>query len=105
MFRDIIVYAVLLLLSQGAGFAFLRDLGEEIVALVINEDECGEILNLNLPDSLHAQLGILEKFNLLDAVLGKDSGGAADRSQIESAVLVASVGHLLAAVALGDHHH
>ena len=42
---------------------------EEVVALVIDEDEGGEVLDLNLPDGFHAELGILHALDALDATL------------------------------------
>jgi hypothetical protein len=39
---------------------------EEVVALVINEDECGEVLYLNLPYCLHAELWIFYALDALD---------------------------------------
>ena len=39
---------------------------EEIVALIINEDECWEVNNINLPYSLHAKLWVLYALNALD---------------------------------------
>ena len=78
---------------------------EEVVTLVVNEYECGEILNFDFPDSLHAEFRIFETFNALDRVLGKDSSGAAYRSEIESAMFMASIRYLLATVTFGYHHH
>src|SRR5262249_25749581 len=49
---------------------------EEVVAFVVDDDEGGEILDLDLPDRLHAELGIFEHVDLLDAVLGEVGGGA-----------------------------
>ena len=46
---------------------------EEIVALVIDEDECREVLDLNFPNGLHAKFGILHTFDALDVVLREDS--------------------------------
>ena len=66
------------LLYQRAGVALLGNLLEEVVALVVDEDEGGEVLYLNLVDGLHTQFGIFEELDALDAVLGKDGGGAAD---------------------------
>src|SRR5258708_33450389 len=34
------------------------DVGEEVVALVVDDDEGGEILDLDPPDGLHAELGV-----------------------------------------------
>ena len=42
---------------------------EEVITLVINQDECGEVFHLNLPDSLHTQLRILDALDALDARL------------------------------------
>ena len=48
------------------------DLLEEVVALVVDEDESGEVFHLNLPDSFHAQFGIFEALDTLDIVLGEN---------------------------------
>lgn len=90
---------------EGAALALLGDLGEEVVALVVDEDERGEVLYFDFPDSLHAELGVFEKLNFLDTVLGEDGSGAADGPEVETAMLVACVCNLLASVALGNHHH
>ena len=78
---------------------------EEIIALIVDEDECGEILDFNLPDSLHSEFGILEEFDLLDRILSEYGSGATDRTEVETAMLKASVSDLLRAVALSDHNH
>ncbi len=36
------------------------DLGKEVVAFVINEDECREVFYFDFPDCLHAQFGVFE---------------------------------------------
>ena len=51
---------------------------EKIIALVVDDNECREILDLNLPDRFHAELGIFLHRDLLDAVLGDAGGRAAD---------------------------
>src|SRR3954454_4322824 len=79
--------------------------GEEVVALVVDDDEGGEVLDLDLPDRLHAELGVLDDLDLADAVLREARRGAADRAEIEAAVLLAGLAHLFRAVALGEHHH
>ena len=66
------------LLYQRAGVAFLGNLLEEVVSFVVDEDEGGEVLYLNLVDGLHTQLGIFEELDALDAVLGQDGCGTAD---------------------------
>ena len=40
---------------------------KEVIALVIDEDESGEVLDLNLPDCLHAEFGILHALDRFDA--------------------------------------
>src|SRR5262245_46670212 len=78
---------------------------EEVVALVVDDDEGGEILHLDAPDRLHAELGIFLDLDLLDAVLGEVRRGAADRGEIEAAVLLARLANRGRAVALGDRDH
>ena len=51
---------------------------EEVVALVIYKDECGEVLNLDFPDSLHSKLGVLYALDALDVVLCEDGCGTTD---------------------------
>src|SRR5690349_20741021 len=55
-------------------------LAEEIVALVVGDDEGGEILDRDPPDRLHAELGIFQHLDLLDAVLGENRRRSADRA-------------------------
>src|SRR6201999_3155678 len=77
--------------------------GEKVVALVVNDDEGGEVPDLDLPHRLHAEFGVFEDLDLCDAVLGESRRRAADRPQIEAAVRLARVRDGLAAVALGQH--
>ena len=85
--------------------AFLLDLSEEVVTLIIDEDKCREVLNFNFPDSFHAEFGIFHALDALDVVLCKDSCRSADAAEIEAAVLLASVAYCLAAVTLREHNH
>src|SRR5262249_15490451 len=64
----------------------------------------GEIGDLDPPDGLHAQLGILQDLHLADAVLGQPGCRAADRAEVETAVPLAGLGDLPRPVALGEHH-
>ena len=91
----------LLFAARAAGL----DLLEEVVALVVHENEGGEVFHLDFPNGFHAQFGIFHAFDRLNVVLGKDSRRAADGAEIEAAVLPAGIGDLLRAVALGEHHH
>ena len=88
------------LLAAGAGLELL----EEVVALVIHEDEGGEVLNGNLPDSFHAKFGILYTLDALDGALRENSSNTADSAEIESSVLLASLCDAVATVTLGNHH-
>ena len=76
---------------------------EEVVALIVHQDECREVLHLNLPDSFHTEFGIFHTLNALDIVLRQNSCRATDRTEIETAVLLASVCDLLAAVTFGKY--
>src|ERR1044072_8043826 len=75
-------------------------IGEEVVALVVDHDERREVLDLDLPDGLPAELGVLDDLLALAAVVGRGGGGAADRAEVEAAVLVAGLRDDLGAVAL-----
>src|SRR5215470_19865824 len=67
--------------------------GEEIIPLVVDDDERGEVAHLDLPDHFHAQFGVLEHLNLGDAVLREFRCRAADRAEVEPAVLLAGLGN------------
>src|SRR5262245_33660322 len=54
---------------------------EEVVALVVDDDERGEVDDVDLPHRLHPQLRVLEDVDLLDAVFGEPRGRTADRSE------------------------
>ena len=79
------------------------ELLEEVVALVIDEDECRKVLDGNLPDGFHSEFRILNALNALDATLGENGCHAADGAEIEASVLLAGIGNLLAAVAFRYH--
>ena len=76
---------------------------EEVVALVIDEDEGGEVLHRDLPDGLHTEFGIGHAVDARDALLGEDGSHATDGAEVESAVLLAGLRHHVGTVALGDH--
>ena len=67
---------------------------EEIIALVINEDECGEVLNLNLPDGFHAKLGILDALERLAVGLaqGNRSQAVTDACKKHGGFYLGSIG-------------
>src|SRR5258708_12165124 len=77
------------------------ELGEEVVALVVDDDEGGEVGHLDAPDRLHAELGIFDHLDLLDAVLGEPSRRPADRAEIEAAMLLAGLPYFGAPIAFG----
>src|SRR5258708_10155382 len=78
---------------------------EEIIALVVDDDESREILDLDAPDRFHAEFGIFHHLDLLDAVLGEIGRRTADRAQIKAAVLLAGLAYRDRAVTLCHHHH
>ena len=81
------------------------DLFEEIVTLVVYQDKCWKIFHFDLPDRFHAQFGIFHTFDALDVVLGQNCSRAADTSQIETTIFLASIRHLLATVTFRLHDH
>ena len=78
---------------------------EEVVALVIHENECREVLHTDFPDCLHSEFRVFDTFYALDVVLSKNSGRTSDGTEVETAVLAAGIGHSLAPVAFGEHNH
>ena len=66
------IYTKIACLQDSATCAGLKLL-EEVIALVVNQDEGGEVLYLNLPDGFHAQFGILYALDGLDVVLCQNS--------------------------------
>src|SRR4030042_4151262 len=83
--------------SAGAG-----DLLVEVVPLVVHQDERREVLDLDLPDRLHPELGVFEHLDLPDVLLREQRRRAADRPEVEPAVLLARVGHRPAPALLRD---
>src|SRR5262249_51450961 len=74
--------------------ALARQLGVKILPFVVHHNKGGEILHLNTPDGLHAQLWVLDDVHLFDAVLGQTGCRTPDRPQIKAAVLLARLAHL-----------
>src|SRR5579871_5229803 len=81
-----------------------RGLGEEIVALVVDDDESGEVPDLDLPHRLHAKFRVFQHFNPGNAVLREPGGSAADRAEVEAAVALARLGYGSGPVALRQHN-
>lgn len=84
---------------------FILDLLEEVVAFVIHQDKRREVLHFNFPDRFHSQFRIRHALQTLDAVLRQHRRRAANAAEVEAAVLMAGVRHLLAAVTFGQHDH
>src|SRR5260370_34647387 len=57
-----------------------RGPGEEIIPLVVDDDERGEVAHLDLPDRLHPRFWVLQHVDLGDAVLRQFCRDAADRA-------------------------
>ena len=77
----------------------------EVVALVIDHNECREVYDNHLKDGLHTELRILENFDLLDAIQSQDGRRPAYGAEIEATVLLAGVRDRLAPVPLRKHDH
>ena len=75
-------------LARCPGFELL----EEVVALIIDKDEGGEVFNSNLPDSLHTQFGIFNTLNALDAALRENGSYTTNSAAVATTVLLASIG-------------
>ena len=87
------------------GRAGIGEFGEEIVAFVIDNNEGGEVFDLDLPDRFHAQFFVFDHFHLFDAVLSQSRRRTADGAQIKAAVFLAGLRHGAGTVALGQHDH
>src|SRR3974390_1581274 len=59
---------------------------EKVIPLIVDDDEGREVLDLDFPDRFHAELGIFQHLDLLDAVLGQIGRRAADRGEKEAPV-------------------
>src|SRR6184192_2952409 len=73
-------------LSDRESLPATGNVGKEVIALVVDDDECREVDHIDLPHRLHAELGIFEHRHALDAVLREPRGRPADRAQVKSAV-------------------
>src|SRR5215469_1107655 len=62
---------------------------KKVVALVVHHDEGREVAYFDPPDGFHAEFRVLQDLDLGNAVPGELGGGAADRAEVEAAVLLA----------------
>jgi hypothetical protein len=67
----------------GAGARTALQRGEEVAPLVVDDDHGREALDVDGPDRLHAELGLLEDLGFVDVVPGEDDGRSADRCQVD----------------------
>ncbi len=88
-------------MADGAGV----EGGEEVVALVVDEDEGGEVFDGDFPDGFHAEFGEGDDFLGADVVLSEECGGSASGAEVEAAVIFAGICHGLGAVPFGEHDH
>ena len=68
---------------------------EEVVALVINKDECREVLYPDFPYGFHAEFWIFHALDALDVFLGEEGSRTTDGAEVETAMLLASICYLL----------
>ena len=94
----------LCLFKQHTSFRLKQSI-KEVVTLVVDEEEGGEVDHVNLPDGLHTEFRIFQALHLLDVLLGQDGSRTTDGAQVEASVLLAGIGHLLRAVTLGQRDH
>ena len=100
LYVNISVILFLALLAWSPGLQLL----EEVVALVVYEDECREVLYGNLPDSLHTELWVLYALNALDRTLRENGSYTTDSTEVETTMLLASLCNNIATVTLGNHY-
>ena len=81
----------------------LIDVLVKIIPLVIDDDERREVFNLDAPHGLHAHLFKIQHFDLEDVFARQNRGGAADRSEVEAAVLAAGFLDRGGSIPLGEH--
>lgn len=77
---------------------------EEVMTLIVDKDECREVLHSDLPDCFHAEFRVCYALNALDTILGKHCCYTADSAEIEATMLLACIGYDLSTVALGYHY-
>ena len=73
----------------------VRQLFEEIIAFIVYQDEGREVFDFDFPDSLHAEFGIFHALDGLDVVLREDCSRTTDRTEVETTILLTSIGDLL----------
>ena len=80
------------------------ELFEEVIALVIDQDECREIFHFNFVNRFHTEFRILNTLNAADSFFCEVRGNTADRSKIEAAVFLTGFGNYVSTIALSDHN-
>ena len=100
LYVNISVVLFLALLAWSPGLQLL----EEVVALVVYEDECREVLYGNLPDSLHTELWVLYALDALDRTLRENGSYTTDSTEVETTMLLAGLCNNIATVTLGNHY-
>ena len=87
-------------------FAFgLKDVGEEVVAFVVDDDDGGEVDDVDFANGFHAEFFEVDEFDGGNIFFGEEGGGSADGAEVEAAVFAAGFGDLGGAVAFGEHDH
>jgi hypothetical protein len=51
---------------------------EEVIAFIVDDNEGGEVFDLNAPNRLHAEFGVFHNVDFLDAILGQVGGCPSD---------------------------
>ena len=98
-----------IMISMSLLLAFLAriprlQLLEEVVALVVYEDECWEVLYGNLTDCLHTELWVLYALDALNRTLRENGSYTTDSTEVETTMLLAGLCNNIATVTLGNHY-
>lgn len=51
---------------------------EEVVTFIINDNECGEIFDIDTENCLHSQLGVFQNLDIFDAILSQNGRWASN---------------------------
>ena len=72
-----------------------QQLFKKIIALIIDNDKGRKILDGDQVDGFHTQFGILDQFNVGDAVFAEPCSRPADGTQVKATVSLTGIRHQL----------
>ena len=83
----------------------MENVGEEVVAFVIDDNDGREVDDLDFANGFHAELFEVDEFDGLNIFFGEKSGGSTNGAEVEATMLAAGFGDLGRAVAFCKHDH